>query len=221
MSSSSFSYTNGLVAQAVVFGKLDVELDVEIALLVRVLVDGHALLGHGANAARREYFAGRLRHDERAAVQMADDELEAAQSLRDVERVRHEEVVVVACEHVVLGLLEDDDEVTGLDAARLGVALAAEGDLLAVLHALVDGHLELLLVLDGLLAHALLAAVLLVDDLALAGAIAAHRLDLLHHARSDLLVLHGGAATLAALALLCRACLASRAIFQNSKSKIN
>ena len=58
------------------------------------------------------------------------------------------------------------------------VALSGEGDLLAVVHALVDGDLEDLTLARHLLAGAALAPQLGVDPLALALALPAHGLHL-------------------------------------------
>ncbi len=67
------------------------------------------------------------------------------------------------------------------------ISLPREGDLLPVLHPLVDGDLEDLPLPDHLAAGALLAPQLGVDALPLAVALGAHRLDLLHHAGTKLL----------------------------------
>jgi len=56
-------------------------------------------------------------------------------------------------------LVKDDNDVARGDAGLL-VTLAREGDLLAVVHTLVNVHLEHLLLLANLLALARLAAVL-------------------------------------------------------------
>ena len=76
------------------------------------------------------------------------------------------------------------------------ITLSAESDLLSVLHALVDLHLQNLPLPVDLPAVALLAAQLGVDPFALALALGAHRLDLLHHAGAELLNpdLHSGSA---------------------------
>ena len=70
------------------------------------------------------------------------------------------------------------------------VALAGESDLLAVVHALVDGDLEDLALARHLLAGAAFAPQLGVDALALALALPAHRLHLLHDAGAKLLEAH-------------------------------
>jgi len=85
----------------------------------------------------------------------------------------------------MLLLLKNDDHITGDDSRGL-VPLPGEGDLLAVLHALVHVNLEDLALAFGLLALALLAAVLLLNDFSLAIALRAHSLHLLHHTGSNL-----------------------------------
>lgn len=69
------------------------------------------------------------------------------------------------CTHLVLFLLQHQDDVARLHPRRL-VRLTAKGDLLAVLHALVHVHLQDLHLLHHLLAFALFTAVLLADHLA-------------------------------------------------------
>ena len=80
------------------------------------------------------------------------------------------------------------------------------------MHALFDVDLEVLLLFDRLLAATLLALVFFIEHLALATTVGAHRLHLLHHARSELSVLHFVAATAAGRARFCRARLTSGAI---------
>jgi len=66
------------------------------------------------------------------------------------------------------------------------VGFAIENNSLAVLHAAVDEHLEGLLLLQGLLAVAHFALILLLDHGTFAVAVAAVRLHLLNHARAEL-----------------------------------
>ena len=85
----------------------------------------------------------------------------------------------------MLLLLKDDHHVAGDDSGCL-VSFTVEGDLLAVLHALVNMDLEDLALALSLLSLALLAAILLLDDFSLAVALRAHSLHLLHHTGSNL-----------------------------------
>lgn len=82
-------------------------------------------------------------------------------------------------------LLQHNDHIPGNDTGGL-VSLAGKGDPLPVLHALVNVHLKDLALALGLLAFALLAAILLLDGLALTVAILADLLNLLHHAGTNL-----------------------------------
>ena len=111
----------------------------------------------------------------------------------------------------MFALVEHDDDVAGLEAGRL-VALAGECDLLAVVHALVDVHLEYLALLDDLAARARATHVLGVDALALAVALAATRVYLLIHAGAQLVEYDLCAAALACVALLHGARLAAASL---------
>ncbi len=124
--------------------------------------------------------------NERAVVERCYRLFHPAQRLGDVHRHFQDEVDPVPLEQRVLLLVQDDDDVPRLEAGLL-VALAAEGDLLPVLHALVDVDLEDFSLPIDLAAVALLAAQLGVDPLTLTLALAAHGLDLLHHPGSKLL----------------------------------
>ena len=117
---------------------------------------------------------------DRALVEVGDDEGSAGEGGQEVDLNLGVEVVALAAERLVGLLLDHNDDVAGLDAGAL-VRLAGKRDRLALLHALVDKDLEDLALVDDLLADARLAAVLGVDDLALAVAVAALLLDLLHH----------------------------------------
>lgn len=96
------TYFDGVLSERLAIRKFNIELDIKIALLVRITIDRHAFFGNRANSAWSENLASRLCEYERATVQLLDDHLEAAQRLGDVDGVCHEEVVVVAAEHVVL-----------------------------------------------------------------------------------------------------------------------
>lgn len=150
---------------------------------------------------------------------MFDDHLEAAQRLGDVDRVRHEQVVVVAAKCLVVFALKHYNQIACI-CTRILITLASERNLLTVVHALVDRHLVHFLLLDCLLAVALFASVLLVDELTLAAAIATYRLHLLNHARTELLELHYKTAAFARRTRLGRACFATRsfAAFANNRS---
>lgn len=119
------------------------------------------------------------------AVELRDDQVEATQRLGQANGVGHDEVVTRALELVVRLGLQHDNDIAWLDA-RLLVTLAAQVDLLAVAHALVDVHLDHLGLVVDLLASARRAPVLLGDDLTLPSAVGTDGLDLLSHAGAEL-----------------------------------
>ena len=91
-----------------------------------------------------------------------------------------EKVVVLALESGVGLLLDLEHHVTGHDTRHL-VTLAAELDLVAIAHTLVDVDVQHLALHHGLLTVAALAAVLVADDLALPVAVGADGLEALDH----------------------------------------
>ena len=121
-----------------------------------------------------------------------------------------EQVVALALETGVGLLLDLEDHITGHNTGHL-VTLAAELDLVAVAHTLVDVNVQHLALHDGLLTTALLAAVLVADDLALTVTVGADGLEALDHGTH--LAHHGlHTATVAACALLDSALLTAAAI---------
>ena len=111
---------------------------------------------------------------------MLDRELATCQGGEEVDFLLVEQVVFLAFEAVVRLLLDNNDHIAGGDARRL-VALPTEVDGLAAAHALVDVHLEHLLLGHDLATIARLALVFVVDDLARARAVVARLLHLLDH----------------------------------------
>jgi hypothetical protein len=90
------------------------------------------------------------------------------------------EVVVPPFKARVRFLLNLKDDVTSKDAGGL-ITLAAELDLGAALDAAINVHVKDLAIHDRLLAEALLAAILLLHNLAFTAAIRAYRLEPLDH----------------------------------------
>lgn len=90
------------------------------------------------------------------------------------------QIVLAAGEASVRLLLNLENDITGLDARRL-ITLATELDLGAAADTLVDVDVEHLAIDRGLLSVALLAAILLLDDLALTVTIRADSLETLDH----------------------------------------
>jgi hypothetical protein len=142
-------------------------------------------------------------------VQVLDRDRTTSQCGQEIDLGAVVQVVSLALEPVVLLLLDDEHDVSGDDVGAL-VTLSAKGDLLAILHTLVDGDVENLALGDCLLSVALLAPVLVLDDLALAVTIRADGLEALDHGAH--LAHHGlHAGTVAAAALPNRALLATPA----------
>ena len=59
-------------------------------------------------------FAGRVGHHQVTPIQVSDDKLKAAECLRQADGLGHIQVVAVACENLMLFLLENDDHVPWL-----------------------------------------------------------------------------------------------------------
>lgn len=129
-----------------------------------------------------------------------------------------EQVVVLALESRVGLLLDLEDNITGEDTGHL-VTLAAELDLVAVAHTLVDVDVQHLAFHHGLLPVALLAAVLVADDLTLTVAVRADGLEALDHG-THLAHHRLHTATIAARALLNRTLLASTAVTTRTDDRL-
>ena len=118
--------------------------------------------------------------DQRPVIQGSDGLLEAAEGLGDIDVELHDKVDARSLKSGVLLLIQHNDDIARFEPGLL-VTLAAEVDLLAVLHALVHCDLKNFALPRDLFAAALLAPQLGVDALAGAVAFAAHGLNLLHH----------------------------------------
>ena len=99
------TYLKLLLIDELVRRKGDLEYDVQVALLERTAIDGHAFVRHCFHRARFDDLTGRVPHDEIAPVEMLEREVEAAKRLCDADRVVAVEVVALALEQVVLLLL--------------------------------------------------------------------------------------------------------------------
>ena len=131
---------------------------------------------------------------------MLDVDGTASKSGKQINLSLVEQVVILALEAGVGLLLNLEDDITRHDTGHL-VTLTAELDLVAIAHTLVDVDVEHLALNNGLLAIALLAAVLVLDDLTLTVTVRADRLEALDHGTH--LAHHGlHTATVAACALL-------------------
>lgn len=142
----------------------------------------------------------------------------ASKSGQKVDLSLVEEVVVLALEASVGLLLNLKDNIARHDTGHL-VTLAAELNLVAVAHTLVNVDVQHLALDNGLLAATLLAAVLLADDLALTIAVRADSLEALDHGTH--LAHHGlHTATVAARALLDGTILATAALTARTDDRL-
>jgi len=113
-------------------------------------------------------------------VQVLDVDLAARESRDQLDLAVVEKVVPAPGEAGVRLLLDLEDDITGLDTGRL-VTFAGIGDLLAAFDAAVDVDVKHLALDDGLLSLANLAAILVLNNLALAVAVGADSLESLNH----------------------------------------
>ncbi len=149
---------------------------------------------------------------------MLDRKLATSKRRQQVHLGLAKQVVALALEPSVLLFLDDENDISRLDAGRL-IALARKLDLVARLHALVNVHLEHLALGHGLFAIARLALVLGVDDLARAVTVAARLLDLLHH-RAELAQDDAHALAVAGRALLDSALFAADAVARLAQDRL-
>lgn len=146
---------------------------------------------------------------EPAVVEVLDVDGATGQGSHELNVAVVQQIILLAGEASVGLLLDLKDDVAGLDAGGL-VTLALELDASAAADALVDMDVEDLAVDNGLLAVALLAPILVLDDLALSVAVGADGLEALDHGAH--LAHHGlHALAVTARALLDRALLAADA----------
>ncbi|GIX62856.1 eukaryotic translation initiation factor eIF2A, putative [Babesia caballi] len=172
--------------------ELYVEGDVEVALTEGALVHGHALVLDHEHGPRLDDVVLRRLHADHAAVEVLDVEGAARHGLVDLDALEHHEVRAAALELLVRRLAYDEDDVAR-DLVGPLVGLAVERHPVLVGHAPLYEHLEDLLGLLHALSLAALAALRVLDDLALPAAGVAHALRLLDH-RSHLADLHPHAA---------------------------
>lgn len=183
-----------------VWGEDNVELYQESPLLERVSVIRHSFSLNLLHISGLDNFPSHSLDDQCSLVKRFDCFLHACESLRECDVHLHDQVLSTSLERVVSLLVEDNDDVAGLEAGLL-VALAGEGDLLTVGHALVHLDLENLPLTVDFSSIALFASQLGINSLSLAMTFLTHGLDLLHHAGPELLDpdLHPAAATVGAL----------------------
>jgi len=150
--------------------------------------EGHALLCHALEAARPHHLPRRAGDVQDAPVQVLDREAHAAERVAQGDVFLDHQVLAVvahALERGVLLLHHHQHHVPGLKPRLADAGLAAQDDLLAVARARLDGHLKGLLLADQGAAAAGAAPVAVGLRRPGAVALAAARLDLLHHAGAD------------------------------------
>lgn len=125
-------------------------------------------------------LAGENVDAEPSLVEVLDEDGATSQSSDQLDVAVVQKIILLAGEARMGLLLNLEDYITGLDSRRL-VTLTTELNLGAAADTLVDVDVEDLAIDDGLLAVALLAAVLLLDDLTLAVAVRADGLESLDH----------------------------------------
>lgn len=119
-------------------------------------------------------------HKQRPIVEVLDNKLTASERCEEVELHLANEIVLLALESVMRLLLHDDNHVSWFGAWRL-ITLSRKGHSLAVLHALVDMHLQEFLLRDRLLSLAYATSVASIDDFSGPRTFVAGRLHLLDH----------------------------------------
>lgn len=125
-------------------------------------------------------LAGVNIYNESTIVQMADGEGTTSEGRQQVDLDFSDQIVVLPLESFMRLLLDNDDNVSWCNAWGL-VALAAESDRLAALHALIDMHLQHFLLGYRLATVTGLASVLLVDNLPRSRTLVTWLLNLLDH----------------------------------------
>lgn len=152
------------------FGEHNLEHDVEVAEVVWLLVEGKTLVLNGFDVVWLDDFTWRVFDSYRGAVEVFKHEVDTSQGLVQSDFFLHQQVGTFALEDFVGLFLHDDDNVTWLGAWVL-VSLAVEVVSLSVWCSLVNISINDLLLLLDLLAQAVLASVLLVDNFALTSAV--------------------------------------------------
>jgi hypothetical protein len=115
-----------------------------------------------------------------AIIEMLNKDLTTTKSSQEVDFNTMEEVVVFALETGVRLLLDLELHISRENTRHL-ITFASEVDLMATLDTTVDMNMQHLALDDGLLAHALLAPVLISDGLTLTLAVGADSLEALNH----------------------------------------
>merc|ERR1719266_3107789 len=171
-----------------------VELEDHPPLLKRVSVLWHSLSLDLLQVASLDDFSSNSLDDESSVVQRLNCLLHTSKRLGQVDVHLYDEVLAASLELIMSFLVQDDNDVPWFQSGLL-VALAAECNLLSVLHTFVHLHLQDLPLPVDLPPVTFLTPQLWVHPLTLAVTLLTHGLYLLHHARAQLLDphLHPGA----------------------------
>lgn len=169
----------GLILHPALLGEFDGELDVQVAV-VMVAIRRHALSANHLDGVWADGLARKDIDAQPPVVQMLDVKSTSCKSCDQLDLSLVEEIVLFTGKARVGLLLNLENDVACLDTRCL-VALAAELDLGAASHALVDVDVEDLPVDNCLLSGTVLATILVVDDLALSVTVGAHCLESLDH----------------------------------------
>jgi hypothetical protein len=161
------------------FWELDIELDVEVAVIV-MSVRRHTLAADNLDFAGADALARDDVDGQPPVVEVLNVDLTTSKGGQKVDFAVVEEVITLALEAGVWLLLNLEYDISRLDARKL-VAFPTELDLVAALNTAVDVDMQDLALDDSLLAVALLAPVLVTDDLALSLAVRADSLETLNH----------------------------------------
>merc|ERR1719340_276165 len=162
-----------------------VELEDHPPLLKWVSVLRHSLALNLLQVASLDDFSSNSLDDEGSIVQRLNCLLHTSKRLSQVDVHLDDEVLAASLELIVSFLVQDDNDVPWLQSWFL-VALAAECNLLSVLHTFVHLDLQDLSLPVDLPPVTFLTPQLGVDSLSLAVTLLTHGLYLLHHAGAEL-----------------------------------
>jgi len=159
------------------------EHDEQIALFVRLFVEGKTLISNGLNIIWLNNFPRLVLNSQLSAVQVSDHKVYTSESLEKSDFLSNKQVSTLSLELLVRLLLHNNHNVSWLHAWIL-VRFAMESVLLVVWRTFVNVCFQNLFLFDDLLAIASLALVLFVNHLALSATVFARPLRLRVHARS-------------------------------------
>lgn len=177
-------------------GERHLENDVEVAGLVRCLMERQTFFRHTLDFIWLDHLARFVLNPKCAAIQVLDGEVDTGHCLQECDLLLKHDVGTFALEKLVRLLLANNDHVACLDTGVL-VCLAVVGVLSTVGRTLINADLENFLLFYYFFAIAIFALILLVDDFTFASAVLARSLLLAVHARAQLNHSNDHATTLA------------------------